>query len=276
MSAPPWNVASFSRTVVARGVARIPLGHERRPRLEDERLDPCGIAAERVRDLRLRQVAELVQRQRGALLGRQRDDVAHHRLQRLAPLDLGRNRGGAVVQLRRELGIDARRPAVADRRQGVVARDAVEPGARVLELRALAQHPVGGHERLLDDVLGRRAVADVLAREREQAGGVAVVQLGEGPLVAAAGARGEGAIAVIAGLRARRGGGADGHLRVTLFPCVRQRNARGPARPSQRRLRRRSVQVAGSRLKRLPQRLRAQVLQRPLRQRRSRPAAGRT
>ncbi len=203
---------------LARDVTRIPPRHERRPSLEDERLHPCGVATERLRDLRLRQVAELVERERGALLGRQRDDVAHHRPQRLAPLHLRRNGGGAVVQLRGELGIDARRPALANRRQGVVARDVVEPGTRVLELRALAQHAVGGQERLLDDVLGRCAVADVLAREREQAGRVAVIQIGEGPLVALAGTRGEGAITMIAGLRPRRGWGNGCHVASDAIP----------------------------------------------------------
>jgi hypothetical protein len=152
---------------LARGVARFALRQQRRPRLKDECLHPCGLAPERVRDLGLREVAELVQRERGALLGRQRDDVADHLLQRLAPLHLRRHRGGAVLQIGGEIGVDARRSAVADHRQGVVTRDAVEPCPRVMQLRAVAQLAVCGHERLLDDVLSRRTIADVLRRERQ-------------------------------------------------------------------------------------------------------------
>jgi hypothetical protein len=194
LSAPPWAVASFSRTLaheVLRGASRAPR----------------------------------------ALRG-QSDDVANDFLERLPLLDLRRHRRRPIEQLLLQGGLERRRPPVAHDGQRVVAGDVVEPCARVLDGGAPDQRPEGCEEGLLHDVLTRPAVTHVLLHEGEQAGRVAVIELRERGFLAAAGATRQRTIVLALDRPARRDGG-DGHVpadRIPIAPPVATTAARSSRR----------------------------------------------
>jgi hypothetical protein len=167
----------------ARDHAGVGRRHERLARLQDERLDLVRADADHLRHLGVRELAQLGQEQRGALVVGQRAQVGEQVAQLLAPLDVG----GEVLRRRNPVVGQPRIGApCADDRDAPVARDGVEPGAHRARDPSLPERRVGGEERVLDDVLAVLRLPEHVPREREQREMVADVELLERLHVAAA------------------------------------------------------------------------------------------
>ena len=164
----------------ARRLAGVALRDQRRARLVDERLDLRRAHADHLGDLLVREVGQLCQHERRALIMGQALDVRDQRPQIGPRLHL------LAQPLRRQarrvdVGLE---PASAEQREAAVARDRVQPRPEVRRRPALAQRPVGAQEGLLQRVLGLLASAHHVAAEAQQGAVVAVVEDLERPLVA--------------------------------------------------------------------------------------------
>ena len=139
-SAPPRRFGDLLADLLARRLARLAAGRERRPRLEHQRLHLLPRHVQHERDLVVGDGPELGQHERGALLLGQARDVAEQVAHVLAPLRLGREvlGGRRLVVAQRALA------AGAQHREAAVAGDRVEPRPQ-LDLRVAA--PRGGGRR---------------------------------------------------------------------------------------------------------------------------------
>ena len=189
---PPQHAAARHGELLADGLARqrarVALGDQRRPRLEDERLDLRRRAPEHARDLRLARPAQLEQDERLALLVGQAREVAHQLPQVGAARDvLGEAVEAGLVVLGRGGGLAPRR----QRRQAAVAGDREQPRPHRVRRRLVAQRAVRPQEGLLEHVLGVVEAAEHVAAEGQQRRVVAFVDRLERTLVALAHERGE-------------------------------------------------------------------------------------
>ena len=143
---------------------------QRGPRLEHERLHLQHVAPHDLGDLRVREVPELGEDERRALIPGQRGDVGEETSE-LVPLEDGVRQAG-----RRDIhelaGLLVTRP---QRGQAAVAGDGVQPRLELDRLVARDEIAVCGHEGLLDCVLGLDLRPEHVPAEREDAAVVAVV-----------------------------------------------------------------------------------------------------
>jgi hypothetical protein len=167
--------------VGARRLAGVAVFDQRRPRLEHERLHLHRVTSHDGADVRVRQVAELGEHQRRALLLGKLAHVVKKLAQVGALLDfLGEPGRGNVLQLARPLA------AGAKDREALVAGDRVEPGLELELARVRAHRVVCGDEGLLDGILRLVGRAEQVPAEGQDRPVVAVEDDLEGGLVATA------------------------------------------------------------------------------------------
>ncbi len=135
-------------------------------------------------DLLVREVGELGQHERGALVLGQLGDVAEQGAQVRPLLDGGAE---AVDGRLGVLGGHGLGPAGREHREAAVAGDRVQPWAHLVRAAARDQRPVRAQEGLLEGVLGFLGGAEHVPAEAQQRTVVAVVEGLEGALVAARG-----------------------------------------------------------------------------------------
>ena len=168
---------------VARDRARVRRRHQVLARLEDQRLDLPRPHADHLAHLGMREVAELGEQQRRALVVGQRAQIVEQVAQIGALLDVGGEVLGRRHARVRKVVLLAPR---AQERDAAIARDRVQPRPHGLGHLAGAERAVGGDERVLDDVLGVVDAPDHVAGEREQLQVVALEERLEGGHVATA------------------------------------------------------------------------------------------
>ena len=132
----------------------------------------------------MREVGELGQHERGALVLGQLGDVAEQGAQVRPLLDGGAE---AVDGRLGVLGGHGLGPAGREHREAAVAGDRVQPWAHLVRAAARDQRPVRAQEGLLEGVLGFLGGAEHVPAEAQQRTVVAVVEGLEGALVAARG-----------------------------------------------------------------------------------------
>jgi hypothetical protein len=164
----------------------------------------------------VREVVELREHERRALVVRQVVQVCEHFAQVCTPLDL------VVQSRRRDLDLFHRVfAAVAQERQAAVAGHRVEP--RLEAQRPLAgKLVVGSGKHMLDRVLGLRRVGEHVAAEGEHTGHVALVQEFEGALVSLPGAGDELVVPAKTeeGLRCAQCSGSSRRDRCSVHVCT--------------------------------------------------------
>ena len=140
------------------------------------------------RDLLVREVAQLGEHQRRALVVGQPGDIAEDLAEVLATLDVG-GRGAGRTRLAHVVECDLVPPR-AKHRQAAVPGDRVQPRLELHAPVALTQMAVGGDEHVLERVLGLLARAQHVLAEAEQCPVMAVIDRLERTLVAAPEAHG--------------------------------------------------------------------------------------
>jgi hypothetical protein len=163
----------------ARTVPGLPAPHERLAGLEDECLHLLSAHFEHIGDLTMGVVAELKQRQRSPLVGRQPLHVLEHLAQLFPPLDLVRQ----AIESRPIHCHVVEIESVAARTQfgqAAVSSDRIQPGPQGNLTIAATQGPVGGDKGQLQRVLGRLSASQHVHAEREQAACIPIVDGLEG------------------------------------------------------------------------------------------------
>ena len=178
------DLAELQAHLVAAQLARLGGLGERDARAHEQRLDRRHGRLHRLCDLLVGERVDLAQQQRGALGLGQLVDVGEQLAEALAA-DRPVARGHAVVGEVDVHRVDAHRGRAAQVVERAVARDPVQPRARV-DLALVGEHRVEGRgEDLLQDVLGVLARAEHVAAEGEQARLVARAERLEGGVLAA-------------------------------------------------------------------------------------------
>jgi hypothetical protein len=153
------------------------------PGADEQRLDGRDRRLERDGEVGVGQALELAHEQRGALLVGQALDVGDQAAQVVAALGLGERVGQRRAGDLEDIG--GRRDRTAQVVDAAVVGHAVQPGLQDDRAIVHAQRVVGAQEHVLQRVLGIRArPGEHLARVREQAGPVAVVDDAEGVVAA--------------------------------------------------------------------------------------------
>jgi hypothetical protein len=165
---PLGDLAELEAHVLTGELARLGGLGERDARAHEQRLHARDRRLHRLGDLLVGERVDLAQQQRGALGLRQLLHVRDQLAELLALVDLvGRRRAVlGEVDVHR---VDAQRLDAAQVVEAAVARDAIEPRARVDRPLVGEDRVEGGGEDLLEDVLGVLARAEHVAAEGEQA-----------------------------------------------------------------------------------------------------------
>ena len=153
---------------------------QRLARLEYERFHLVLAHADHIADVLVREVAQLRENERRALVVRQPAEVDEQLAQVLAALDLD---GQVVGRRHRFVEVVGRLPAPRPQhREAAVAGDGVQPRPQLDRLVGVDEVAVGAEERVLDRVLGLVGRAEHVAAEGQDAAMVALVDLLEGGL----------------------------------------------------------------------------------------------
>jgi hypothetical protein len=181
---PLGHLSQLEPNLGAREQSRLRSLRERYARAYEQRLDARHRGVHRLGDLVVGERIDLAQQERRALRLRKVLDVGDDLAELLAPVD--RVRGGhAPVALEHVHRVEPRRDRAPQVVQAPVARDAVEPRARV-DRPVVGEHRVeGGGEHLLQNVLGILGGAEHVAAEGEQPRLVTLEQRVEGAVVPA-------------------------------------------------------------------------------------------